>query len=303
MSQSASDPAALSGSCVTIGNFDGVHLGHQALVALAVAEAENRNLRLVLVTFWPHPRDLLIGPGAHKPLTMPAERKKLVAGLGVGDIREIEFTHNLAALSAEAFVRRYLLPMELKSLVIGHDFSLGKGREGSADRLLELGDKYGFIVKQAGAFCIDGVPVSSTRLRADIMEGNVAGASQLLGRHYALAGIVSHGHGRGAGLGFPTANLANIATLLPANGVYATYAIADGQKYQAVTNIGYNPTFGNEQVSVESFLLDADVNLYGKAMQLEFVARLRDERKFSSVGALAEQIALDVAKARAILSH
>lgn len=299
MTNSASGAA----SCITIGNFDGVHLGHQALVSLTLREAKASNLEPVLLTFWPHPRDLLIGPGAHKPLTMPALREKLLRDCGMTTIKELKFTPALAAESAEAFVKKQLLPMSLKRLVIGHDFSLGKGREGTVTRLLELGEKFAFVVIQADAFCVDAAPVSSTRLREDLRHGKVEAAARLLGRNYTLRGLVTHGHGRGTGLGFPTANLGNIETLLPGNGVYATIARANGQAYKAVTNIGYNPTFGNDEISVESFLLEADVDLYGKEMELEFIARLRAERKFASPAALVEQIGKDIARAKAIFDQ
>lgn len=294
--------ASGSGTCITIGNFDGVHLGHQALIALAREAAAEAGLDFELITFWPHPRLVIAGGASHTALAARPERLRLLAGLGIDTIRELSFTPGLASLSAEEFVTGFLLPRDIKILVIGHDFNLGRDREGSAAVLAQLGAKYGFEVRQAQPFAIAGEPVSSTRLRASIKAGAVACAARMLGRHYALSGQVGHGYGRGAGLGFPTANLVNADTLAPGPGVYATLATACGRRMPAVTNIGFNPTFGNFVISIETFLLDTNASLYGSDLRLEFVERLRSERKFASPGALTAQINLDVAKARSLLS-
>ena len=294
--------ASLEGTGVTIGNFDGVHLGHQALVRRTLEVCAAGGLECVVVTFEPHPRTVLSPERPHAPLSTRGERFVLLERLGVRHILEIPFTRELAALAPEAFVRDHLLPLHPRELVVGHDFTLGRGRSGHPELLRGLGAQLGFRVEQVPAVLADGEPVSSTRLRRLLSDGDVALARQLLGRPYAVAGTVAHGEGRGTGLGFPTANLEGAATLLPGGGVYATRARMAGRAFDAVTNIGTKPTFGGDGLTVESFLLDAEGDFYGKDMALEFVARLRGEQRFPDADALVRQIGADVAQARALLA-
>lgn len=289
-------------ACVTIGNFDGVHLGHQSLISLAAKKALANNLDLAVVTFWPHPRDIILGPGSHNPLTSRMRRMSYLREAGIENILEIPFTAALASLGAEDFIRGWLLPLKLRELVIGHDFSLGRGREGDSVFLRGIAQKYGFNVSQAPRFLLDGMPVSSTLIRKSIQDGNVAQAARLLGHFHSVCGKVGHGYGRGAGIGFPTANLEEADALLPGNGVYACLAVAEDTEYDAVVNIGFNPTFGNTARTVETHLLEADVNLYGGSLCLRFVELLRHERKFASPADLAAQIGADISKARGILA-
>lgn len=288
-------------ACITIGNFDGVHLGHQALIAAAQKVAREKDLDFLLMTFWPHPRLVLANNAGHRPLTTRARRLELFGQLGVERAMELEFTPTLAQLSPEEFVKNYLAPLKMRQLVIGHDFSLGQGRAGNADLLRRLGEKYGFNVAQIPAMEIDGQPVSSTRLRKCLEHGNVGEAARLLGRNYSICGHVGHGFGRGSGLGFPTANLEDQKTLVPGDGVYATFARCAGQVFRAVTNIGKNPTFEAKNRSIESFLLNTELNLYGKNLELEFVARLRGEKRFASPRELSAQIARDAEAAQNML--
>ena len=294
--------ASLEGTGVTIGNFDGVHLGHQALVRRTLEVCAENGLDCVVVTFAPHPRTVLAPERPHAPLTTRAERFALLERLGVRRILELPFTRKLAALPPAAFVREYLLPLRPRNLVVGHDFTLGRERSGHPAVLQALGRDLGFAVEQVAAVMAGGAPVSSTRLRGCLAEGDVALARRLLGRPYALAGTVAHGEGRGRGLGFPTANLEGAATLLPANGVYATRALCGGRRFDAVTNIGRKPTFGGDRLTVESFLLDAGGDFYGQDLRLEFAGRLRGERRFADADALSRQIAADVAAARGLLA-
>lgn len=308
-------------ACVTIGNFDGLHAGHRSLIDLMLREAAQNALEPVLITFWPHPRAVLRGANAHAPLASRLRRLALLRGAGVERIVEIPFSADLAALSAEEFWLQHLKPLRMRELVIGHDFSLGRNREGNADMLARLAQKYGFSLARAPQLQFGGAPVSSTRIRKAIGEGDVAMAAALLGRPYSVCGHVARGYGRGIHLGFPTANLSGADCLLPGNGVYATLAaiagaaieepdcaapcpppVAGGQVFQAVTNIGCNPTFGNAEISVESFLLDADLDLYGKRICLQFLARIRAECKFPSPRELAAQIGRDIEAARAIFA-
>lgn len=294
------------GTCLTIGNFDGVHIGHQALIAYAKARAMSENLDFALMTFWPHPRQVL-GRG-HMPLCSRAQRAKLLEAMGVKNIFELPFTQELASHTAEDFVKSYLLPLKLRYLAIGHDFSLGKGRNGNAEILAALGKEYGFGVGQLDAVGLEGQPVSSTRLRKFIHEGNVNMAARLLGRYHSIEGDIVHGFGRGKTLGFPTANMKTEQVLLPGAGVYATFAWLDEEKFPAVTNIGNNPTFGGQDMSVETFFLEKSegaaesFDIYGKPLRLEFVSRLRGEKKFANAEELGMQIEQDVSMARGILA-
>lgn len=290
-------------ACVTIGNFDGVHLGHQELINLAQNRAAASKLDFVTITFWPHPRDVLKGAGAHHPLTSRKRRLQLLQDAGALQIVELPFTPQLAAMSANAFVRSFLLPLNLKELVIGYDFSLGCKRQGTPELLMELGRKYGFIVNKVAQYQPGNTPVSSTLIRQFIAESKVADAARLLGRFHTVCGEVVHGFGRGSGFGFPTANLSNPDALLPGNGVYACFAQCDGKCYQAAVNIGFNPTFDNKTLSIEAFLLDTDEDLYGSRLCLQFVELLRHERKFASQAELAAQIETDIARARVILAR
>lgn len=289
------------GACVTIGNFDGVHLGHRELIRRALKEAENENLNFILVTFRPHPRVALGKP--HQPILTKEDRDALLREAGVRDILEIPFTKELANLSAEAFTREYLTPLNPKKIVVGHDFCLGRNREGNVARLRELGESGNFRVEQIRPVLLEGEPVSSTRLRDALKRGEVERAARLLGRPYKLCGEVTRGEGRGGPLGYPTANLDQTETVVPGDGVYATVAVTPSGEYEAVTNVGFNPTFKGKKRTVETFLLDRDENLYGRPLCLKFVARLRSEKTFPSPEALKKQIAGDVAKAREILAR
>lgn len=289
-------------ACLTIGNFDGVHRGHQALISLARETAASENLDFILLTFWPHPREVLKNGAVHKPLLSHFEKQRLLRLAGAESIIELPFTPALAAKSAEEFIAEDLAPLDIAKLVIGHDFSLGHAREGNATKLTELGRKFGFEVTQAPPFCVDGIPVSSTRLRTAIQAGDVGAAAALLGRYHFINGKVVHGYGRGGKIGFPTANLADPDALLPGNGVYATIAKLGDRAFKAVTNIGFNPTFASASLSIETFFLDTNQDLYGRDLRLEFVELLRHERKFTSASELTCQIALDTERARSILS-
>lgn len=297
------DLSALTGVGVTIGNFDGVHLGHQTLIRNTLDACRQKGLACVLVTFWPHPRLVVAPHKTHSPLTSRDERLRLLEGLGVPHVLELPFDHALAALSPAEFVEHCLMPMQVRHMVVGYDFSLGKGRSGHIDVLRELGSNYGFSVNQLQPVIAEGAVISSTRLRDHISRGDVWGASRLLGRWYGFSGTVIHGEGRGTGLGFPTANMLPPDTLLPAEGVYVTRLCVGDISYAAVTNVGRKPTFDGTALGVESFLLDVDIDLYGQDARLDFVARLRGEQRFSSVSELIRQIECDVAEARNILER
>jgi riboflavin kinase/FMN adenylyltransferase len=300
---SAGELPASTGAGLTIGNFDGVHKGHQALIARTLAGCRERNLDCVLVTFRPHPRCVVVPQKPHAPLNSRERRMELLADLGVERVLELPFTRAMAALTPEEFVNACLLPLNMRCLTVGHDFSLGRDRVGTVDVLRKIGESCSFAVEQVDPVIEDGEAVSSTRLRKMIANGDVRHAARLLGRFHGFSGEVAHGEGRGGKLGFPTANLLPPGVLLPAFGVYATRMRVGERLLRAVTNVGVKPTFGSADVTIESFLPDISENLYGHSVFLEFVDRLREERRFDSARELTRQIDADVAKACEILEE
>ncbi len=295
------DPAR--GCCVTIGNFDGVHKGHQALISHALEFARKVGMPCVVVSFWPHPR-LVLGK-EHVPLMTRATRLDALRALQPDFIWEIPFNRLVAALSPEDFIKQYLAPISMRRLIVGHDFSLGKGRAGQPCVLQGLGRAYGYTVEQLAPVTEGGSVVSSSRIRHFVEQGGVDSAARMLGRCHFCEGEVVHGDGRGSGLGFPTANIAMPETLLPAPGVYASRVEVDGKLFPAVTNIGSNPTFGEREIGVESHLLETpeDTDLYGKRLRVHFVLQIRRERRFPGPRELADQIERDAVQASEILAN
>ncbi|MCS6845383.1 MAG: bifunctional riboflavin kinase/FAD synthetase [Caldilineales bacterium] len=295
-------------SALTIGNFDGVHLGHRALIHTMLESARRRGWQGGVLTFHPHPAAVLRPHTNQLYLTTMDERLELLSGIGVDFTVVYPFTLATANLPAAEFVAQVARAVNLAGLWVGPDFALGRGREGNVEVLAALGRTMGFEVYVIEPQTIGGVEVRSGRIRQLLLEGDVAAAAEGLGWRYRVSGVVVPGASRGHRIGFPTANLAVAAErLLPANGVYATWAwIENGgdnglQCYASVTNIGVRPSFDNGQRTVEAHLLDFSGNLYGRRMALEFVERLRPEMKFPGVDALRSQIQQDIARARAIL--
>jgi len=289
---------------ITIGNFDGVHLGHQALLAKTVERARAIDGTAMAVTFHPHPVRVLSPSGGPPLLTVKTRKEELISGFGIGALLNIKFTKRFASLTAREFVEEFLVsrigPVEM---VVGYDTTFGCDREGDIDFLKAMGRECGFQVHVQWPVEVDGRPVSSTWARDLIEAGSVAEAIRLLGRPYQISGQVIRGHDRGGRLlGFPTANLKPINEVLPAAGVYAVRAILEDERLLGgVTNIGYSPTFEEEELTVETFVLDFDQDIYEQALRLDFIARLRDERRFSGPEELAARIKADVAQARKIL--
>jgi riboflavin kinase/FMN adenylyltransferase len=300
------ESAHLDGTWVTIGSFDGVHLGHQSIIKRLVEGAHQENLPAVVITFFPHPSKVLRGNGAPFYLTTPEERASLLAGLQVDLVITLTFDKELASHSADDFVGLLSRHLGLKHLLIGYDFALGRGREGNFVVLGNLGQKYQYTLEGLAPFTIQDEVVSSSRIRELINEGNVSLASQYLGRRYEVEGKVIPGDGRGRTIGIPTANLEVWKErLLPGRGVYATTAHYAGKSYPSVTNIGLRPTFENQAplMHLETHLLDFSQDLYGANLGLEFVEFLRTEQRFPSVQALVEQIHADIDRAKGVLSH
>jgi len=288
---------------VTVGVFDGVHLGHKHLISQLVGKAEQENSLSAVVTFRQHPQEVL-HPDVKLPfLTDLAEREKLLKNEGVDIIVPITFTAETSRLSARDFTSLLKKYLHMRGMVIGPDFALGRKREGSADALCELGREMGFSVTVVPPVVIDGEVVSSTAIRQALSDGDVAKVWRLAGRGFSLRGNVVAGTGRGVALGFPTANLnVGIAQALPADGVYASWAGINGQVFPAMTNIGTKPTFGDNMRAVEVYVVDYQGELYGREIQVEFVERLREEKKFDSVEALKQQMSRDVKRGVALLS-
>jgi len=298
-------PERLPGSVLTLGNFDGAHLGHQAIVRRAVARAREAKGLAVALTFEPHPVAVLTPARAPLMLQTLHDRLASLAGLGV-DVTVIQrFTRAFAALDPEAFVRDFLLRhLELEHVVVGYNVNFGRDRAGTSETLRTLGARLGFQVEVVGPVKAagDGEQVSSTRLRALLQAGDMSSARALLGRPYTLRGRVVAGDRRGRTLGFPTANLhLRAGLLLPPDGVYAVGVEVDGRMREAVLNVGVRPTFAGRQRTVEVHLLDFSGDLYRRWLVVEVIERLRGEEAFGGPEALRAAIARDVARARRVL--
>jgi riboflavin kinase/FMN adenylyltransferase len=295
-------PAPLAGSVVTLGAFDGVHRGHQALIARAVDSAKKHALPAIAYTFDPHPAKVLAPKVAPRTLTSVTERVRLLRDYGIDTVIVEPFDAAFAELSADDWVERYLAGrLHPVHVVVGFNFSYGKGRGGSPEHLSSAGARHGFTVEIVEPVSIDGILVSSTRVREFLLEGNVEGAALLLGRPFAITGTVVQGDQRGRTIGFPTANVEPDHELLPEHGVYASRIDIGDRVIDGVTNVGKRPTFGGRQVTVESYLFDWSGDLYGSALRVELIARIREERRFDGIEALKTQLAKDVEAARKVL--
>ena len=291
-------------SCATIGNFDGVHLGHQKLIARVRDRARILKISSVVITFDPHPLRVLVDKKTPPFITLTEQKLELISKLEVDYVLCIKFTKDLAALKPEEFVQKYLVNgLKLKELIIGYDYAFGKGRRGNFELLNKLGEKFGFAVEQLSPVMVDGAIVSSTRIRDMVQAGMVWEARKLLGRFYRVQGKVITGQKRGGPLlGFPTANICLKDELFPKTGVYAVWVEVLGQVYPGVANIGYNPTFGNDYLSVEAHILNFKQNIYGQDIRVHFVQRLRSEKKFSGLNELKKQIQADIELGQKILN-
>jgi riboflavin kinase/FMN adenylyltransferase len=297
-------PSAARGGAVSIGNFDGVHRGHIAIVERLLQRAQAVGGPAIVFTFDPHPVRLLRPDQCPPPLTWTERKAELLAAHGVDWIVAYPTDEALLALSAADFfeniVRREL---RAKALVEGPNFYFGHNREGNIDRLKELTRKAGISFDVVPPVIVGDSIVSSSSVRALLQAGDVKPANELLSAPYRIRGMVTHGAGRGAKIGFPTANLSAIDTLLPAHGVYAGRAWVDGTPYPSAINLGPSPTFGDSLVRVEIHLIDYQEALYGQPLEVDFLARLREIRPFPSAAALIEQLGQDVEQAKRIATH
>lgn len=293
-------------STVAIGTFDGIHVGHQAIIRTAVADAAAHDRPSLVFTFDRHPADLLAPDRAPDYLTTPDQRNRYVADLGVDALIVARFTHELAALSPRAFLEQILqASLGARTIVVGENFVFGHNRTGNAAFLESEQQRYSYSLIALKPVMVGGAPASSTRVRDLLRVGDVREAEQVLGHPYWLAGTVEQGQKLGRKLGYPTANLAlTCRQVVPPDGIYVVRArLEDHRVIDGACSIGNRPTVAGAGRSIETYLFDFDEDLYGSAMEIRFVRRLRDELKFASLDALTEQMARDVQQAREILGR
>ncbi|TAL17736.1 bifunctional riboflavin kinase/FAD synthetase [bacterium] len=296
-------PGRFCSSAVTIGNFDGVHRGHRALLEKLVERAQKTGGPGIVITFDPHPLRVL-NPSRCPPMLTDFDYKaELIGALGVDVLVRARFDRDFAAQTPEEFAAEVLgKKLGAAEVWVGPDFAFGNGREGDLGLLSKIGKKAGFAVHSFEPFLLDGERVSSTAVREAVGRSDFESAKRLLGRPYEIHGVVVKGRGRGKNLGFPTANLLPRQEAVPGNGVYAAWAFTCGKRLMAAVNIGPNPTFGDGGVNIEAYLLDFEGDLYGQPLSLVFVSQLRGEVAFGSVEALVSHIRADVARVRETLS-
>ena len=297
----AFDTRAYPKPVLALGNFDGVHLGHQAIFQHVVTRAREVDGTSMVFTFEPHPLQVLAPEKAPPLLTTYEQKIRLIAALGITVGLRVPFTEQFARQEPIAFVREVLWRhLGIHEVVVGHDFRFGHRRAGTVDFLQAQAEHFGYRVTVIPAIMQEDTVVSSSNIRRLLLQGQVEQAARLLGRHYAIEGPVVEGFRRGRQLGFPTANVRPVNAIVPHKGVYTVRVEWANRLYPGVANVGYNPTFGNQALSVEAHLFDVDADLYGATVRVEFLHRIRDERKFASVEELAAQIASDAQEARTV---
>jgi riboflavin kinase / FMN adenylyltransferase len=289
---------------VTIGNYDGIHLGHKAIIERVKQRAAEIDGTSGLITLHPHPVHLLRPEQELAAITTVEEKKRLLEETGVDVLFIVPFTPKFSQILPEKFVTLILVEkLAVKGVIVGYDFKFGRGGQGNIALLREMGPAYGFFVEEIGAITVNGEKIGSNRIRKLVKDGLVADACRVLGRPYAINGTVIRAKGRGHTIGYPTINLLTENSLIPKNGVYVTEVEIDGKRFGGVTNVGYNPTFETGQArSIETFILDYEGDLYDKEVALSFRERIRDEIRFSGVDELKARIAKDVDTARGYLA-
>ena len=294
----------LTASAVTVGKFDGIHLGHQKLIGALRSAAKEHDLATVVVTFDRHP-DVLLNPDNSKlPIIGPKLKESLIADTGVENLLTLPFDHELAKLLPEQFVKQILVEgLKAKIVLVGEDFRFGHKGSGDVHLLRDLGQQLGFEVRVISSAEIDGQKISTSKIREYLDEGNVVAASEMLGRVHASVGMIEHGLKIGRSIGFPTANMArDCEGYLPLDGVYAGWLCVDGERHAAAHSVGINETFQAVPRLVESHVLDRnDIDLYDKVVTLEFIDFIRPAAKFNGVEDLVEEINRDLVKVRKVL--
>jgi riboflavin kinase/FMN adenylyltransferase len=290
-------------SILTLGNFDGLHLGHQELVRMIIRRAREVGAVSMVVTFRPHPLNVLAPDKCPPLISIYEEKIRLFERLGIDVLVKIPFTLEFSTMSPEDFVRDILCStLGAKEIFVGYNYRFGRGREGDIQKLRTLGKKYGFTVREIEQMAIDGEVISSTKIRTLLGSGEVEHAAKLLGRNYAITGIVVRGDGRGKGLGFPTANIAPKHAIIPADGVYAVRLVVRERVYDGIANIGMRPTFNKKVLAIEVHVFNFSEDIYGEDISLCFIRKIREEKKFKDSEALANQIRSDIKVAKEILA-
>ena len=293
-------------SVMTLGTFDGLHLGHQQIVESVIQKSRQSGGRSFLLTFDPHPRKVIPGRNDVKILSTLDEKAVILEQLGLENLFIINFTTEFSKQSPEEFVKKYLVNgIGLKEMVIGYDHHFGKGRDGNFELLQELGKKFNFHVTLIPEFSIDGETISSTKIRNALLAGDVVKAGKMLGRNYSFKGKIVRGDGRGRKLGFPTANLSteNEDKLIPAKGIYAAECVVENEKHFGLLSLGSRPTFHKDgDIIPEFYIFDFDRDIYDQVMQVNLVEKIRDEEKFNSVDDLIIQMNKDEKTGKQILS-
>jgi riboflavin kinase / FMN adenylyltransferase len=294
----------VSGTVATMGNFDGIHLGHQTLVRNTVEESQRLGYPSTVLTFEPHPLKVLAPERAPSLILSYEDKMALLQSLGVDIVVAQRFDLQFASIAADEFVCRFLVDrLKIKKLWVGRDLRFGQGRKGGTDNLLRLAPGAGFEVGVLDPILLDGIRISSSRIRQLVEEGRVDEVRPMLGRYHFVSGRIVTGHRRGQKLGFPTANIATETEVVPLNGIYATLIQVKNKQWLSVSSIGVNPTFGDGPRTVESFILDFDGDIYGERVKLAFVQRIRDEKKFVLVKDLIGQMDEDVKRAKALFKE
>lgn len=295
--ESIKDLTKNKNTVITLGTFDGIHPGHQKIIARLIDRSKEKGCRNLVITFHPHPRTIVTNNFNIKLLTTRDEKKDILEELGVENLLTIKFTKEFASLSPEEFIYEYLInSIGVSEIVLGHDHHFGKGRGGNVDLLQKIGSKEGFSVSVAEAFYVNGEVVSSTKIRNALNDGNIVRANSLLGRNYSFTGTVVNGDKRGRELGYPTANIKLLSPdkLLPAIGVYAVRVLLGEEKHNGLLSIGKRPTFYDEgDLVTEAYIYDFNREIYGEKVTVEMVGRLRGEEKFDSSEELIKQMDID----------
>ncbi len=287
---------------LAIGNFDGVHLGHQFVLNKLVDITKQRILKSILLTFNPHPREIL-NPADFRLLSSYEEKEKVIGTLGMDYYIELGFNRDFSTLSPSEFLNQHIfVEKNLSFILLGHDFSFGSNKSGGKEELEKFIREKNLEVEvqSSKSFKLDDIAISSSQIRTLISDGEIKKVNGLLGRNFTLSGVIVRGDGRGRKIGFPTANIELPSNqLIPKNGVYISRVTCSDRTYQSITNVGTKPTFKDSQESVvESHILDFDENIYGEVLEVSFIDRIRDEKKFKSVNSLVDQITQDVSKVK-----
>jgi len=284
---------------LTIGNYDGVHVGHRTIIEIVKGKAREISGTPMLMTFHPHPLHVLRPDKELPSITPIKEKKRLIEEAGIEVLLIIPFTREFSQVTPEAYVRDILIgKLGIKGLVVGYDFRFGKGGRGDIEGMKKYAETYGFFVEVVSVVTIGGEKVGSNKIRKLLQSGEIDKANLLLGRPYMISGKVVQGEGRGRVFGFPTINLKTDFDLVPPNGVYITEVMIEEKRLHSATNIGYSPTFGGQERTIETFIFDYDGDLYGRDVSLFFHIKLREEARFENVSELRQQIERDVTAAR-----